>query len=99
MFARSGFFSWFASARFRWLRHAFLRNKRATNVAGAARNMTLSTRHGQATLTAVGAWLSLRFALSEPEYAGVRFPEQDPANTALTALVERAGVRVERGLA
>ena len=109
--SRIGFFRWFAAERFRALRHALLRTKGAehrsgapaafrvdvTNTDGVARGMSLSTADGQAGLTAVGAWLAARFALSAATPAGVSFPEQDPDNASLLQLLQRAGVTAVRG--
>jgi hypothetical protein len=106
--ARLGLFRLLAGDRFRSLRHALLRDNAAgvrpgspaafrvdvTNTDGLARGLSLSKPDGQAALTAVGAWLALRFALAQPSFAGVRFPEQDPDNASLVGLVERAGVSV-----
>jgi hypothetical protein len=90
LLARLGIMRWFAADRFRSLRHALLHDKRAslrpgsaaasrvdvTNTDNVARGLSLSTQNGQAMLTAVGAWLSLRFALAQPTFAGVRFPSK-----------------------
>lgn len=103
---RLGFFRWFSADRFRGLRHSLLRSTGAEtrlgapasfrvdvrNTAGESRTLSLTKADGQAALTAVGAWLALRFALSDPTFAGVRFPEQDPDNADLPALLSRAGV-------
>lgn len=110
LLARLGILRLFAAPRFRSLRHALLRDQGASarrgslaafrvdvvNSDGLARGLALSKADGQAALTAVGAWLSLRFALAQPSFAGVRFPEQDPDNASLVALVERCGVSVTR---
>jgi hypothetical protein len=107
---RLGFFRWFAGERFRALRHALLRSAGAemrpgapaafrvdvVGESGERRALTLSKPDGQAALTAVGAWLATRLALSEPGFAGVRFPEQDPDNVQLLSLLARAGVGVAR---
>jgi hypothetical protein len=106
---RAGFFRWFAADRFTRLRHAILRDAGAAqrsgapaafrvdvrNVLGTTRALSVSTAHGHAELTAVGAWLGLRFALADPQFPGVRFPEDDPDNAALLDKLERAEISAQ----
>ena len=110
LLSRIRFFRWFASERFRDFRRSLLwapgTEARAgapaafrvdvTNRDGARRGMSLVSSRGQAQLTAVGAWLGLRYALAQSTRAGVHFPEQDPENAALCGLLERAGVSMVR---
>jgi short subunit dehydrogenase-like uncharacterized protein len=107
---RSGLFSLLAHDRFRRLRRALLLGARpdarpgaptafrvdVSSADGRRQSLSLAMRDGQAALTAVGAWLALRFALSEPDYAGVRFPEQYPNNAGLLDVLARAGVECQR---
>jgi NAD(P)-dependent dehydrogenase (short-subunit alcohol dehydrogenase family) len=110
MLAQIGFFRWFNAEGFRRMRHALLRSSGAhlrkgaraafrvdvRGQSGATSSLCLATDAGQAWLTGVGAWLSLRWALDPATPASVLFPESDPANSMLAALLGRAGVSVLR---
>lgn len=104
---RAGFFRLVRSDRFRSLRRSLLRSAGAENRPGAAaafrvdargdsgaRAMTVHSDSGQAALTAVGALLSARWALTMPAVGGVFFPEQDPENAHLPERLAALGVGV-----
>jgi hypothetical protein len=107
---RVGFFRWFCADRFSKLRHAVLRTPGAEHRSGArasfrvdvrgrsgsTRSVSLSSEAGQAALTAVGTWLSVRWLLHESTLTGAHFPEQDTANRSLWDLISRAGVQMSR---
>jgi hypothetical protein len=59
--------------------------------------MTVHSAAGQAALTAVGALLSARWALTMPRVGGVFFPEQDPENARLPERLADTGVTVTPG--
>jgi saccharopine dehydrogenase-like NADP-dependent oxidoreductase len=100
---RTGLFWLLRGPRFRRLRHALLRaegsEKREgaraafrVDVEGTSRAAAeIASPEGQATLTAVGALLAVRWALGLRE-GGVFFPEGDPANTSLPSLLTDLGV-------
>jgi hypothetical protein len=101
---RTGLFWLLRGPRFRRLRHALLRaegsEKRVgargprsgVDVEGTSRAAAeIASPEGQATLTAVGALLAVRWALGLRE-RGVFFPEGDPANTSLPSLLTDLGV-------
>jgi hypothetical protein len=104
---RTGFFWLVRSDRFRSLRRSLLRSQGAEKRPGAGaafrvdvrgndgtRTMTVHSAFGQAALTAVGALLSARWALTMPRVGGVFFPEQDPENVRLPERLAAAGVVV-----
>jgi len=107
---RMGFFRWLRADRFSKLRHAILRTPGAERRSGtracfrvdvrgrsgASRSISLSSEAGQAALTAVGTWLSVRWVLNESTLTGAQFPEQDTANHSLRGLLSRAGVQISR---
>jgi hypothetical protein len=62
--------------------------------ARGRRSMTLASPHGQAALTAAGAVLAVRQALTLGRQGGVFFPELDPANLQLPTLLKELGVQV-----
>jgi hypothetical protein len=105
---RAGVFWLLRGERFRALRQALLRSSGAEQRPGAsaafrvdvhgehgARALTVRSAAGQAALTAIGALLSVRWALTMPERGGAFFPEQDPANALLPELLVAAGAGVD----
>jgi hypothetical protein len=104
---RAGFFRLLRGDRFRTLRRSLLRSSGAERRPGAAaafrvdvrgddgaRSMTIHSDAGQAALTAAGALLSVRWALTMPGVGGVFFPEQDPGNARLPERLAALGVGV-----
>jgi hypothetical protein len=104
---RAGFFWLVRGDRFRSLRRSLLRSSGAEKRPGAgaafrvdvrgedgARTMTVHSDFGQASLTAAGALLSARWALTMPGAGGVFFPEQDPENAHLPERLAAVGVGV-----
>lgn len=104
---RSGVFWLLRSDRCRGLRRSLLRQEGSEHRQGARasfrvdvrgsrgqRSMTLASDHGQAALTAAGAVLAVRQALSLGRRGGVFFPELDRANVVLPELLWDLGVHV-----